>query len=98
MKFKRTKEYQSKLLIEGLDDKKVYQDADIIIKKDWNKAGKLRAYCSQVNSYLQFPGFLRIYNKKYIADIVEVIPKNRQRFFRVMKNSIRDIGSNELSG
>ena len=95
MKFERTKEYMRKLFIEAMsDDKKVHQDAYITIEKDWSKSGKVRAWCDPAGGYVQFPTKLRQIGKAYKADVIEMKPAGRAKFFRVVKNSIRDKDNN----
>jgi len=89
MKFERTKEYMRKLFLEAMcDDKAVHQDVRIDIV--WNKS-KWRAWCEKADSYLQFPNSLRKPRTSYIADVVEVKSEGRSTFFRVVKESIRDM-------
>ena len=57
MKFVRTPEYEQKLFEQALfDDKKVIKDATIKIVC----VGKLKAYCVETDTYLQFPTDLRV--------------------------------------
>lgn len=100
MKFVRTDEYNEKLFINAFEgDKKVHQDAEIHINLDWSK-NKLRAWCPIASSFLQFPNSLRTkQGKKYIADVIEVKSNDhRSTFFRVVKGSIRNPGSDEVVG
>lgn len=95
MKFKRTDEYNQKLMEQALfDDKRVITDAHIeIIPVN----GKLKAYCEKTKTFLQFPRNIRTLDAEFIADIVEVIREdNIEKYYRVMKGSIRKKGSQEV--
>lgn len=99
MQFERTEEYQQKLFEQALfDEKKVIQDATIIITPENGYGGKLKAYCIESDTYLQFPRNLRKHNgQKYIADVIEVIRDDGVRkYYRTVKGSIRKNGSNEV--
>lgn len=92
MKFVRTEEYEAKLFGQALfDEKRVIKDAKIHIMY---VSGKLKAYCINSETYLQFPRDLRQMDARFVADVVEV--KNEsvdQKYYRVMKGSIRKEGS-----
>lgn len=94
MKFVRSDEYEGKLFLEALGEKHVVKDAEIDITRGYSSHPK--AWCNRVGSYLQFPRDLRSNGAKYVADIIEVIPKNRAKFYRAMKGSIRKRGSDEV--
>jgi hypothetical protein len=101
MKFERTDKYNAKLFEQALfDEKNVIRDANISIEYDLHNTNKLKAYCPQTNTYLQFPRALRDFNRqKFIADVVEVIRTDGvQKYYRVMKGSIRREGSDEVVG
>jgi hypothetical protein len=104
MQFERTAQYIQKLFEQAMfDDKKVIQDASVVIVYENGHSGKLKAYCEQTDTWLQFPTSLRrTYSdagKKYICDVIEVInPSVTQKYFRVMKGSIRLFGSDEVVG
>jgi len=97
MKFERTDAYQQKLFEQALfDDKKVREDVVILIT---SHGGKLKAYCPETETFLQFPRNLRQYQgQKFIADIVEVINDSvSTKYYRAMKGSIREKNGDELS-
>lgn len=95
MKFERTDEYQRKLSEQALfDDKHIILNATVSII---SVHGKLKAYCKESQTYLQFPSNLRSIGKEYIADVVEVIREdNVSKYYRAQKNSIRDPNTNEV--
>jgi hypothetical protein len=95
MKFERTDTYMQKLFEQALfDEKKVIQDAEIEITM---VGGKLKAYCIDTDTFLQFPREMRCYGDEYIADVVEVLRKdNVTKYYRTMKGSIREKGSDEV--
>ena len=95
MKFIRDDKYKGKLFMAALGDNHVVRDAEVVIHNAYSKHPK--AYCDKVGSHLQFPRSLRIPGAVFIADIIEVIPKNgRERFYRAMPGSIRRSGSDEV--
>lgn len=97
MKFERTQEYENKLFGQALfDEKRVIKDAKIWIRC---VGGKLKAYCETSDTYLQFPRDIRKAGAEFIADVVEV--KNESvdnKYYRVMKGSIRKKGSDQVVG
>lgn len=99
MKFERTDEYTTKLFEQAMfDEKRVITDAHITIALEG--LSKLKAYCSESRTYLQFPRGLRKYSgQQFIADVVEVIREDGVRkYYRAMKGSIRVEGSKEVVG
>ena len=94
MKFIRTDEYEANLFMQALDEKHVVKDAIITIKNAYTSHPK--AWCDRVGSYLQFPRDLRSSNAVYVADVIEVIPKDRSKFYRAVKGSIRKYGSDQV--
>jgi len=98
-KFIRTDAYMQKLFEQAMfDDKKVIQDAHIIIRYENGYKGKLKAYCEDTKTYLQFPTDLRGYNDQhYQADVIEVLNDSvATKYYRVMKGSIRLYGYDEV--
>jgi hypothetical protein len=98
MKFTRTEKSEQKLLEQAfLDEKRVIRNAAIDI--DY-VGGKLKAYCRESGTYLQFPRALRDHeNQRFIADVVEVIRTDHvTKYYRVVKGSIREMGSDEVVG
>ena len=94
MKFIRTPEYQNKLFLEALGEHHVKQDATIEIIR---RGGKLKAYCAEVDCFLQFPRSIRKEGRKFTADIIEVVNDHvTDKYYRVVKSSIRREGSDEV--
>lgn len=89
--FVRTQKQKAQLMSEALGGKNVIKDALIEITYSYEHS-KLKAFCNATKSYLQFPTALRRYDGlKYTADVIEV--KNdavREKYYRVLKNTIRD--------
>ena len=99
MKFERTDEYMQKLFEQALfDEKNVHKDAKITIQYENGYSGKLKAYCHDSDTYLQFPRKLRQYDgQQYLADVVEVIREDGcQKYYRAMPKSIRNTNSDEV--
>ena len=96
-KFVRTDEIEKKLFEQALfDDKKVIKDANITIIL---RAGKLKAYCGETDTYLQFPRDLRKLDADFIADVIEVQNEHvTEKYYRVQKGTIRRRGSSEVVG
>jgi len=86
MPFERSDEYMTNITIAALD-KEVILDSLITIVQG---KGKLKAYCSNTDTYVQFPNHLRRLNRKFIADVVKAEVKGSKMFYRAFKGSIRD--------
>ena len=100
MQFIRTSEYEAKLFELALfDEKHIIKDATIEIEHDPKNWNKLKAYCVESDTYLQFPRALREYGAEFVADVVEVIRNDGvTKYYRAMKGSIREKGSDEVVG
>lgn len=101
VKFVRTEEYETKLFEYALfNEQRVIKDAKIVIKSEYTYKGKLKAYCLNTKTYLQFPRNLREhYGQQFVADVVEVIRNDDVRkYYRAMKGSIRKLDSDEVVG
>ena len=100
MKFERTDEYESKLFEQALfDEKNVIKDATVRI--EYSSVGrKLKAYCPNCDTYLQFPRGLRTQcGREFVADVVEVLRTDDvTKYYRAIKGSIRDKGDDEVVG
>ena len=93
MKFERTEEQTQKLFEQALfDEKNVIQDADVTIEYDYNGGNKLKAFCEQTNTYLQFPRALREdCGQQFKADVIEVKRDDGVRkYYRALKGTIRN--------
>ena len=97
MKFERTEEYEGKLFLKALDEAHVIRDARITII--YGKGYKLKAYCEDSKTFLQFPRGIREYGQQFVADVYEVIRNDDvKKYYRVMNGSIRKSGSDEVVG
>ena len=84
--FERSEKYMAKLFeLAMFDEKHIIQDANIRICAI---GSKLKAYCVDTKTFLQFPRILRDYSgQEYIGDVVEVInTKVYTKYYRVMSN------------
>jgi len=81
----RTKEYMAKIVADALD-REVILDANIRITR---QGKKLKAYCEQTGTYLQFPRALREAHMTFVADIVKSPRKDSVPYYRAYPNSIR---------
>jgi len=88
--FIRSDEYMGKIFIDALDN-----DAKLDVDVRFERAnGKIKAYCPQTRTYLQFPTALRRLYISYKADVIKATNKNCRTFYRVYKGSIRDSEGN----
>lgn len=86
MAFERTDKYMADITMAALDQE-VLLDAEI--KIIWAK-GKLKAYCSNTDTFVQFPKAIRTEGRGFIADVVKAEVKGSTVFYRAFKNSIRE--------
>jgi len=94
---KRSDKITGDLFIDALS-KRVIMDAKIKIIYDHNK-NKLRAYCEQVDSFLNFPNDLRKEGKEYITDIVEVpATATKSTYYRAKHGTIRPLLTKQVEG
>ena len=90
MKFERSEEYMGKISLDALD-REVYIDSKITCQYQNGYSGKIKAYCHDTNTYLQFPSKIRTPGRKFVADVVKMQKKNGGTvFFRAYKGSIRE--------
>ena len=82
----------ARIVLEALD-KEVYLDADVIMER---KGPKIKAYCPQTQTYLQFPRAIRKKYKRLVADIVKSSNASGTPFFRAFKGSIRENKDSEV--
>jgi len=102
MKLDRNEDYQKKIFIGGCAGRRVIQDAIIQItdiyknpSTTWRNGGtKLKAYCKQVDAFMQFPRNLRddvsAMGKIYVADIIEQTQEGKATFYTAIKGTIRE--------
>ena len=88
----RSETYMARIVLEALD-KEVYLDADVIMER---KGPKIKAYCPQTQTYLQFPREIRKKYKRLVADIVKSANASGTPFFRAFKGSIRENKDSEV--
>jgi len=84
--FERSEDYMAKLTMEALDNH-VILDANIEIVKG---PGKLKAYCKDTKTYVQFPTMLRRLGRRFAADVIKAERNGQRTFYRVIKESIRE--------
>ncbi|MCA1807817.1 MAG: hypothetical protein LC687_08240, partial [Actinobacteria bacterium] len=75
-------------------DNDVRFDARIVVYK----GSKLKAYCEDTGTYVQFPTDLRRYRARFIADVVKAKRSGGKVFYRAYKGSIRDAYSGKVVG
>ena len=87
--FERSDKYMANITMDALD-RDVILDADIEIQYLRNK---LKAYCVNTKTYVQFPRAIRKIGKKFVADVIKSATDGVP-FYRAYKGSIREkIGS-----
>jgi len=85
MAFERSEEYMTKITMDALD-REVYISA----KVQFMKVGpKIKAYCPETKTYLQFPRDLRVPGTTLYADVVKAKQSTGTVFFRAYPGSIR---------
>ena len=100
-KFIRSEKYEQKLFECALfNDQRVIKDATITIEYADGNYRKLKAYCKESGTYLQFPRALRGHDgQQYIGDVVQVLRTDGvTEYYRVMPKSIRKPNSDEVVG
>lgn len=84
--FERSDEYMGKICMEALDNH-VLLDSHIEIR---DNGFKLKAYCRETNTNVQFPTSIRVRGREFIADVVKARKTSGTIFYRAYRNSIRD--------
>jgi hypothetical protein len=82
----RTDEYMSKLTMDALD-RPVHLDATIRITM---LGSKLKAYCEDTGTFVQFPRDLRKHGRRFVADVIQSANASGTVFYRAYKGSIRE--------
>ncbi len=85
MPFQRSDEYMGKIVMDALD-KEVILDAKIEIAR---LSGKLKAYCVDTKTFVQFPRDLREPHETFVADVIKQGGDGRTVYYRAYKGSIR---------
>lgn len=80
----RSDEYMTKIVCDALD-RQVLLDARIHITY---LGSKLKAYCDDTKTFVQFPRDLRREGHTFVADVVKM-SNGGQIFYRAYRNSIR---------
>ena len=85
MAFERTEDYMARITMDALD-REVY----ISVKIQFMRVGqKIKAYCPETKTYLQFPRNLRQEGRTMYADVVKAKQCTGKIFFRAYPGSIR---------
>lgn len=84
--FTRSEEYMSRIFLDALD-RHVVTDATVTFQR---RGGKLKAYCPETRTYLQFPRALRREGTTLKADVIKCANSSGSPFYRAYKGSIRD--------
>ena len=85
MAFERTEEYMTRITMDALD-RSVFIDAEV----QFMRVGpKIKAYCPETKTYLQFPRDLRREGTKLYADVVKAKQSSGTIFYRAYPGSIR---------
>lgn len=87
----RSDEYMGKMVLDSLD-RQVLLDAKIQIRR---VGPKLKAYCGDTNTYVQFPKDIRKEGYTFVADVIKM-SNGGKVFFRAYKNSIRHSKDGEV--
>lgn len=82
----RSEDYMSRITLDALD-REVILDAKIKIVP---LGSKLKAWCENTQTYLQFPREIRAYGRTFVADVVKTANKTCKVFYRAYPNSIRE--------
>ena len=88
----RSESYMAKIVCDALD-REVFFDAEVIMQKHGKK---IKAYCPQTKTFLQFPRAIRQKYKRLVADIVKSSNASGTTFYRAYKNSIRENKDSEV--
>ncbi len=85
MAFERSEEYMTKITLDALD-REVYINAKVRFER---QGPKIKAYCPETKTFLQFPRDLRVIGTTLFADIVKAKQSTGKIFFRAYPGSIR---------
>ena len=90
--FERSDEYQTKVFVDALDND-VRFDAQLVCVAHGRK---LKVYCEDTGTYVQFPTSIRRIGRRFIADVVKSRRTNGNIFYRAYRSSIRDAETGEV--
>ena len=86
----RSDDYMATIMMDAFE-RHVVIDANVEIQRD--HTGKLKAYCPDTKTYLQFPKAIRKIGKRFKADVIKAKNESGRIFYRYYKGSIREIVS-----
>jgi hypothetical protein len=84
--FERSEAYMANITMDALD-RDVHINVEVEIVR---RGGKLKAWCPETNTYLQFPRAIRVEGKKFLADVIKS-STNGTPFYRAYKGSVREV-------
>ncbi|MDD4389731.1 MAG: hypothetical protein PHW03_02890 [Eubacteriales bacterium] len=84
--FERSEEYMANITMDALD-RDVIISAKVVIKE---VNGKLKAYCEDTKTYLQFPRAIRRAGKRFEADVIKASTPGKI-FYRAYRGSICEV-------
>jgi hypothetical protein len=83
----RSEEYLNKIMLDAFE-RHVIIDANIMITCEGRK---LKAYCPESGTFLQFPRDIRKISRKFKADVIKAKNESGRIYYRAYKGSIREI-------
>ena len=84
--FERSEAYMANIVMDAID-RDVILSAKVIIV---SVGGKLKAYCEDTKTYLQFPRAIRQKGKRFEADIIKSQTEGKP-FYRAYRGSICEV-------
>lgn len=91
--FERTEEYMGRICMDALD-RDVKTDATIRIL---HNGVKLKAFCVETGTNVQFPTKIRQRGKVFIADVIKAKKDSGTVFYRAYRGSIREKIGDKIS-
>jgi hypothetical protein len=85
MAFERSDDYMCKITMNAID-RHVAIDCHVVIQK---QGSKLKAYCKETDTFLQFPRDIRKAGETFFADVVKASKSTGTVFYRAYPGSIR---------
>ena len=83
----RSDDYMMKITMDAFENHVVI-DANVTMER---VGSKIKAYCTDTGTYLQFPRDIRKMGKKFKADVIKAKNTSGSVFYRYYKGSIREI-------
>ena len=88
--FERSEKLMEKMFLDAFDNH-VIVDATVRIEWSFSGVRKLKAYCPDTKTYLNFPTKLRRrHGQKFKADVIKVRKTSGTEYYRAYRGSIRD--------